>query len=79
MFSPPFLHNSLKQIARWILHFQIHTKSGGKGYWVSGLLIFDIADDDFIAKKTSQSAPLSNSEGTQTSKAFDKTVVHNLT
>ena len=42
-------------------------------------LILNIADDDFIAKKTSQSAPLSNSEGTQTSKAFDKTVVHNLT
>ena len=45
----------------------------------NGLLILNIADDDFIAKKTSQSAPLSNSEGTQTSKAFDKTVVHNLT
>ena len=44
-----------------------------------GLLILNIADDEFIAKKTSQSAPLSNSEGTQTSKAFDKTVMHNLT
>ena len=48
-------------------------------FWENGLLILNIADDEFIAKKTSQSAPLSNSEGTQTSKAFDKTVMHNLT
>ena len=74
MFSPLYLHNSLKQKARWILHFQINTKSGGKVFFVE-----NIADDEFIAKKTSQSAPLSNSEGTQTSKAFDKTVMHNLT
>lgn len=52
--------------------------------WEESLLLFlerilNIADDEFIAKKTSQSAPLSNSEGTQTSKAFDKTVMHNLT